>query len=45
MDPKTRIFWMAVRQALLALLAALECYLGIERSREGRKDKMGVREL
>jgi hypothetical protein len=45
MDERTRIFWMAVRQGLLLILGALETYLGLEKSREGRRDRMNMRGL
>jgi len=35
-DPD-RTFWLAVRQALLALVDALETWLGIERTSQLRK--------
>jgi len=36
-DPKTRVLLLAVRQALLIVLGALENHLGIPRSVEPRR--------
>jgi hypothetical protein len=32
MDDRGKVLWMAIRQALIIILGAIEDYLGIERS-------------
>lgn len=39
LDPRQRVLWLAVRQALLIVLGAVETYLGLEHSRETRRER------
>lgn len=41
-DDRTRVLLMAVRQALIMILGALEEYLGMERSIIPRKKRPGI---
>ncbi|HUT15401.1 MAG TPA: hypothetical protein VMY98_04060 [Anaerolineae bacterium] len=40
-DDKQRAFWVAVRQAMIIALGALEDYLGMERSIIPRRKRTG----
>lgn len=39
LTPRDRILWEAIRHALLMMLAAVERYLDMERSRETREER------
>jgi len=42
MDDRGKVLWMAIRQALIIILGAIEDYLGIERSIVPRRKRENI---